>query len=233
MANLKHVGRVKNTGRRCIVIFREIYNDKGHVVDDQNCLVVETDSLPDAEHQDILRIVESEPAQATGDVYNIFARQRLTNGTSALKWLADTNRLRKVPTNKIELTPDSRTVLSLDKLNKIVKMQQTGASEEDISRVLQDDTDLPPRDASIMAETSQQIAQETHDTESPEKPASQPGNEGVLNDSEIAQSYISQAEMFERQAKDLRDQAYDLDPSLKPKRSRKTPPKKEPANEKA
>lgn len=233
MANLKHVGRVKNTGRRCVVIFREIYDDKGHVVDDQNCLIVETDSLPDAEHQDILRIVESEPAQATGDVFNIFARQRLGNGTPALSWLAQTNRLRKVPTNKIEMTPDSRTVLALDKLNKIVKMQKTGASEADIKRVLQDDTDMPPREASLMAESAQDFKEPTNESEPVQEPASQPGTEGVLDDSSIAQNYVNQAEMFEKQAIELREQAYKLDPSLKPTRTRKEPPKKEPANKKA
>jgi hypothetical protein len=54
-----------------------------------------------------------------------------------------------------------------------------------------------------------------------------------MDDAAIAQSYMSQAEMFEAQAKELREQAIQLDPSLKPKRTRKTPPKKEPANKKA
>jgi hypothetical protein len=225
MAHLKHVGRIKNTGRRCIVIFREIYDENGHVIDGDNCLILETESLPDAEHQDIMRIVESEPAQATGNVYDIFARQRLGNGTPALNWMVSTKRLRKFPTSTIELTPDSQTVLGLDTLNKIVKMQKTGATEADIKRVLQDDTDMPPRQASMMAETTE-TAPATDAT-------SQSGDEGVMDDAAIAQSYMSQAEMFEAQAKELREQAIQLDPSLKPKRTRKTPPKKEPANKKA
>lgn len=230
MAPLKHVGRIKNTGRRCIVVFREIYDENGNVVDDTNCLVVETESLPDAEHQDIMRIVESEPAQSTGEVYNIFARERLGTGVPALNWMVQSNRLRKFPTSNIELTPDSQTVLGLDKLNKIVKMQKTGATEEDIQRVLQDDTDMPPRDANMLAESATKTATEpTPDTQA----TSQSGNEGVMDDADIAKSYMSQAEMFEKQAKELREQAYDLDPSLKPKRTRKTPPKKEPANKKA
>lgn len=219
MATLKHVGRIKNTGRRCVVIFREMYNDKGHVVDENNCLVVETDNLPDAEHQDIMRIIESGPAQTTGDVYNVFARERLGNGLPALQWMAQSQRLRKFPTSNIELTPDSRTVIGLDTLNKIVKMQKSGASEADIQKVLQDDTDLPPREAQTIVDSSKEQT-----TDAPAE--AQSGENGVLDDSAIAKSYVTQAEMFEQQAKDLREQAYTLDPTLKPRRSQRPAPKK-------
>ncbi len=225
MAQLKHVGRIKNTGRRCVVVFREIYDDNGNVIDDDNCLILETESLPDAEHQDIMRIIESEPAQSSPEIYDVFARSRLGSGVLALNWMVSSNRLRKFPTSNIELTPDSQTVLGLDTLNKIVKMQKTGATEADINRVLQDDTDMPPRQANMMAESIEPTPESGSSTQS--------GDDGVMDDAAIAQSYVSQAEMFEKQAKELREQAFELDPSLKPKRTRKTPPKKEPANKKA
>jgi hypothetical protein len=43
MANLKHIGRVANTNVKCVVVFREIYDEKGNVIDPNNCLVVETE----------------------------------------------------------------------------------------------------------------------------------------------------------------------------------------------
>ena len=225
MAAIKHVGRIKNTGRRCIVVFREMYNDQGHVVDENNCLILETETLPDAEHQDIMRIVESEPAQATGDVFNIFARERLGSGVPALQWMAQTQRLRKFPTNNIELTPDSRTAIGLDTLNKIVKMQKAGASQQDIENALRDDTDMPPRQAESVAQTVNEANPDATDvTATPAE--TQSGENGVMDDTVIAQSYMSQADMFEQQAKELREQAYVLDPTLKPKRSRKTAPTK-------
>lgn len=227
MAPLKHVGRIKNTGRRCIVVFREMYDDRGHVVDENNCLIVETESLPDAEHQDIMRIVESEPAQATGDVYNVFARERLGSGVPALQWMAQTQRLRKFPTNNIELTPDSRTVLGLDTLNKIVKMQKAGASQKDIENALRDDTDMPPRQAESVTQTMNEANPDA--TEATATPAEAQSGDGVLDDATIAKQRLNQAEMFEAEAKALREQAYELDPSLKPKRGKKTTPTKEPA----
>jgi len=228
---LKHVGRIKNTGRRCVIVFREIYDEKGNVVDDKNCLVFESESLPDAEHQDLMRIIESEPAQSTGDLYNVLARERLGTGTIALNWLAQTGRLRKFPTSNIELVPDSNSIIGLDTLNKIVKMQNSGVSQEEIEQAIRDDTDNPPRDVTNQI-TSESTATPSESTEAPATPQS--GDDGVLDDAAIAKNYVEQAEMFEMQAKELRDQAYEMDPSLKPKRTKRTPPKKkEPANDKA
>ena len=59
MANLKHVGQIANTGLKCIVVLREIYDENGNVQESDNCLVVETERLPDMEHDDIVRVVES------------------------------------------------------------------------------------------------------------------------------------------------------------------------------
>jgi hypothetical protein len=211
---MKHVGRVKNTDRRCVVVFREIYDDRGNVVDENNCLVFETETLPDAEHQDLMRIVESELAQGTGELYNVLARQRLGSGMPALSWLVQSGRLRKFPTNNVELTPDASTRIGLDKINKIVKMQKTGASEADIKRVLQDDTDLPPRKAT---EAAQFLAENAPDAVTTDPANAQSGD--LLDDAAIARARIEQAEMFERQAEELREQAYQLDPSLKPRRA--------------
>ena len=224
---MKHIGRIKNTGRRCVVVFREIYDERGHVVDENNCLVFESESLPEAEHQDLMRIIESDGAQATGELYNILSRERLGSGMVALNWLVQSQRLRKMPTDNIELTPDSITILRLDKLNTIVKMQNSGASQADIENVLRDDTDLPPRQAETI---SKDVA------EAPTVAETQTGDQ-VLSDADIAQSYVSQAEMFEQQAKDLLEQAYAMDPSLAPKKTKakakRTTTVKKPANSEA
>ena len=222
MAVLKHVGRIKNTGARCVVVFREMYNEKGEVIDEHNCLVFESQSLPDAEHQELMRIVESGSAQSTGDLFEVLARERLGTGLPALAWLNQTNRLRKFPTNNVELTPDSITVLGLDQLNTIVKMQKAGKSQQDIENVLQDDTDQSPR----VSETATQVLDDNVVTPSDADP--QTGS-GVLDDAAIAKSYLEQATLFEAQAKDLRTQAETLVPTVKPKRARRAAPKK-PAN---
>jgi hypothetical protein len=199
------------------VVFREIYNDKGHVVDENNCLVFETESLPDAEHQDLMRIVESDQAQTTGDLFNVLGRSRLGTGEQALNWLASSNRLRKYPSNNVDLTPDSTTVIGLDTLNKIVKMQKAGASQADIENVLRDDTDSSPRDATNAVDSMTEVSDAVE----------APSGDVVMDDAALAVSYIDQAKMFEAQAKDLRVQAK----ALKPAAKKRAPTAKKPAKQ--
>jgi hypothetical protein len=219
MASLKHVGRIKNTGSRCVVVFREMYNEKGAVVDKHSCLVFESQMLPDAEHQDLMRIIESEGAQSTGDLFNVLSRERLGNGVPALAWLNQNNRLRKFPTDNVEMTPDAQTTLGLDTLNKIVGMQASGATQAEIENALQDDTDNAPRSAATVADVV------NTDVETPMVNSPQT-DDGVLGDADIAQHLLAQAVQFEAQAKDLKEQAILLDPSLKPKRGRAAAAKK-------
>lgn len=202
---LKHVGQVTNTGRRCVVVFREIYDAQGQVMEPDNCLVVETDALPDLVHQDIMRIVEGEPAQRTGNLYEVFARERLTDGAPALNWLHASGRLRKYPTNQIMLTPDSNNSIRLDKLNRILEMQKSGATEDEINNAMVDDTDSPPR--------TQTTAQTT-------PPPAQSSDPGVMDDTALAANLLSQAKTFQAEADRLMNEAYELDPSLKPRRGR-------------
>lgn len=216
MATMKHVGKIKNTGRRCVVVFREMYDEKGKVIDEHNCLVFETESLPDAEHQDLMRIVESDTAQSTGDLFNVLARTRLGSGDLSLSWLSRANRLRKFPTSNIVMTPDARTQIGLDTLNKIVKLQKSGASQKEIENVLRNDTDLPPRQAESVTESISDAA--------PDAVTAQPSGDGVLDDAAIAKSYLDQAEMFAKQAEELREQAYQLNPALKPANTRRKKP---------
>jgi hypothetical protein len=215
MVALKHVGRVINTGRRCVVVFREMYNEKGHVTDENSCLVFETENLPDAEHQDLMRIVESGSAQSTGDLFDVLARERLGSGVTALSWLSESKRLHKVATNNVELTPDSSTVLGLVTLNKIVKMQKAGSSQRDIENMLRDDTDQTPRPSETIADVLG--AEPDADTQT---------GDGILDDATIANSYLEQAATFDARAKELREAAEKLVPTIKPTRKRKVAPKK-------
>lgn len=195
---MKHVGMVENTGRRCIVVFRQVYDDKGKVVEPYNCIVVETDTLPDHAHQDIISIVESEPAQRTGNLYEVLARTRMTEGSVALNWLHNNGRLKKYSTNNIVLLPNSNVKIKLSKVNRIIELQQSGYSQEDIERVMRDDTDAPPK----MRERVTTENVETLVTE-PVEVVSQP----VVSPLMDANHLLEQAELMMTQAKKLQEQA--------------------------
>jgi len=205
MANVKHVGQVANTGLKCVVVFREIYDENGNVTDPNHCLIVETERLPDMEHDDIVRVVESDSAQTANQFYEIAHRSMFSDGINMLTKLHNRGYLKKYPTNQILMTPNSSTSVALSEVNEIIKKQSTGMSESDIRNSMVDDTDKPPRNHT----TSQQTA-----------PAPK-AEAGVLDDKDIAKNMLSQADTYEAEVKRLREEAYNMAPDLKPKRGRK------------
>ena len=213
MATMKHIGRVSNTGKKCVIVFREIYDEKGNVADPNHCLVVETERLPDMEHDDIVRVVESPEGQSATQFYEIAHRSMFSDGINMLTKLHNRGYLRKYPTDIIEVTPNASTRIKLSEINEIIRKQQTGMSESDIKNSMVDDTDQPPRTQS----TAQQTA-----------PVQTQAEDGILDDTAIAQGMLTQAETFLAEAERLKAEAYAMAPALKPKRGRK--PKKATAN---
>lgn len=205
MANIKHVGQVANTGLKCVVVFREIYDENGNVTDPNHCLIVETERLPDMEHDDIVRVVESDSAQTANQFYEVAHRSMFSDGINMLTKLHNRGYLKKYPTNQILMTPNSSTSVALNEVNEIIRKQKTGMSEGDIRNSMVDDTDKPPRNHT----TSQQT------TPAPKAEA------GVLDDNAIAKNMLSQADTYEAEVKRLREEAYNMAPDLKPKRGRK------------
>ena len=94
-SNVKHVGRVANTGMKCVVVFREIYDDRGNVTEPNNCLVVETERLPDMEHDDVVRVVESPAGQQASQFYEIAHRSMFGDGINMLVKLNNRGYLKK------------------------------------------------------------------------------------------------------------------------------------------
>ena len=213
---MKHIGRVSNTGKKCIIVFREIYDERGNVSDPNHCLVVETERLPDMEHDDIVRIVESEAGQSASQFYEIAHRSMFSDGLNMLTKLHNRGYLRKHPTNNVEVTPTPSTSIKLSEINEIIRKQRSGMSEADIKNLMVDDTDKPPR-TQPMLDNTQTIDQAV--------PAS---GETVLDNTAIAQNMLAQAETFLVEAQRLQNEAYAMAPDLKTKRARK--PKKAPAD---
>ena len=210
MATMKHIGRITNTGMKCIVVFRELYDEKGNVVDNNNCLVVETERLPDMEHDDIVRVVESDAAQDANQFYEIAHRSMFSDGIPMLQGLHNKKYLRKYPTNQVELTPNPSTQILLSEVNEIIRKQATGMSEADINNSMVNDTDKAPREmgSNTRLDPTQTIDQAI------------PTNEPALDETAIAQNLLTQADTFLAEAERLKSEAYEMAPDLKPKRGR-------------
>jgi len=207
MQNMKHIGRVSNTGMKCIVVFREMYDARGNVEDPNHCLIVETGRLPDMEHDDMVRVVESGEAQQNADFFHVAQRSKFSDGTNMLARLSQKGYLKKYPTNQIDLTPNSSTVVKLSQVNQVLTKQASGMADRDIANTMVDDTDSPPRGNSTLSES--QTINEAVNT-----------SEQALDDTALAQQMLDQATTYETEVKRLREEAYSMAPDLKPKRGR-------------
>jgi hypothetical protein len=118
--NLKHVGQLINTQKRCVVMFREIPDDETY------CLIVDTDSLVDWMHDDVINAVESPGAQASVDFSEFAQRRTMTDGTNMLRQLHALGLLQKQKTSNVMMTPNRETQIRLDELNQLIR-GQTGA----------------------------------------------------------------------------------------------------------
>jgi hypothetical protein len=187
--NIKHVAKT-HTGKKCVVVFREL-PDEPH-----NCLVVDTDALPDWMHDDIMNAVESPGAQQSTDFYAYAERTVLTDGTNMLQALHKTGRLQKVPTDTITMTPNNSVSVGLTEINNIVR-EQNGDKP----------VVTPPTDQVEMVGKTMDVM------ESAAMPTT--SNEGIT-DNDLAKQFLAQAKGFETEAKSLKAQAYELAPGLKP-----------------
>lgn len=107
----KHVGRVETSGKKCVVVFREIPNEP------TSCLVVETESLPSIMHDDLQQAVESATAQSDMDFYKYAQRTTFNDGRNMLDALHLSKLLKKYKTSEIVMMPDINVSIALSELN--------------------------------------------------------------------------------------------------------------------
>jgi len=190
---LKHVGRIKSNKRKVIVAYRTLPNDPNH------CVVVTTENLEAADHDFLIKLVESNSGQVSYEFAEAMARSTLSDGSNMLARFHTTGKMVRFPTDQIEMTPDTNTVIMLNELNQIVA-EQKGISVEDLA--LKDST--PTATATKQNTVSETVANPT--------PAQ---SDGVLTDEQIAANYRSQADAMFKEAKKLRNEAEKLAPSKK------------------
>jgi hypothetical protein len=173
---IKHVGQISSTGKKCVVIFREVPGEA------TNCLVVETESLPQLYHDDIIKAVESDGAQADMDFFNYASRVTFHDGRNMLEGMHLSNWLKKVPTSAVTMLPTKEVSIGLDMLNSQL------SSLKNEGRTTSGDINA------------------SEPTNSNANPA------GVLTDSQIANQMRSQAAYFRKEAERLYTEAESLDP---------------------
>ena len=188
---LKHVGRVKSTNRKVIVAYRTLPGESN------SCVVVTTENLEAADHDSLIKLVESNAGQNAYEFAEVMARSTLSDGSNMLSRFHTTGKMIKVATNNIEMTPDLSNVIMLDKLNQTIA-ESRGVTIDDLA--LKGSTTTSPEVSQDVEETITLQTSQDND---------------VLTDEQLAASYRSQADTMFKEAKRLRDEAEKLHPTKK------------------
>ena len=207
---VKHVGRIKNTDRKCVVVFRYLYDEKGNITDRDHCLVIDADALPDMFNQAIIDAVNSSEGQNTLNFFEVLARRTFSDGRNMLATLDATGRLAKFHTNDITMVPHPAHKISLTELNReLEKLDLHGGAE--INKNASAKVNEVSESAKGEVDVELTIANESDGT-------------SERTPEQEAQMLRFQADRFETQAKEFRAKADAIHPdSAKPRRGR--PPK--------
>ena len=203
---VKHVGRIKNTDRKCVVVFRYLYDEKGNITDKEHCLVIDLDALPDMFNQALIDTINSTEGQNTLNFFEVLARRSFSDGRNMLATMDGTGRLTKYHTNDIVMVPHPAHRISLTELNRELEKLE-GVQTEEIATAKTMDTEARGEvDVELTVANN-----ESSDT-------------GERTPQQEAEMLRFQADRFETQAKEFRAKADAIHPdSAKPRRGR--PPK--------
>ena len=193
MQNLKHVGRIKESGKKVLVAFRTIPGDA------YSCLVVPTENLPDEYHNAIINLVESPAAQQSYEFAEALDRTQFPDGSRMLPFLHANGRLVKVSTAQVEMTPVVGASVMLSELNQLIA-EQRGVAVDDL-HIKPDSHDVAKEVASAKEiPTEPELEVTSFDSVESE-----------------AKHYRSQADKLAKQAAEFRRKAEELVPTKKSK----------------
>lgn len=210
---MKHVGKFGE--KPCVVIFRELPGETEY------CLIVQTDTLDGRQHDDLMNVVQSLEAQEANDISEVLHRRQFTDGTNMLSSLHYSKKLQKVPVGHVSLTPTPSQKISLAEVNVEINKIKGGYTPPK--------TD-PASQMRITTENVEKNMQAVQPIETDSTLAAAAGSTSQTEDVlETAKALLVQAELMEGDASDLvkeakakRTQAYRLNPSLKPKSTKKS-----------
>lgn len=182
---LKHIGKYGE--KPCVIIFRELPNDQ------DNCLIVQTETLERVMHDDLMSVITSAEAQSSNDVSQVLHRRQFSDGSNMLNTLHYSKRLQKVPVSLVWLVPIPGQSVPLEAVNAELRKINAGY--------------VPPK------------TDESHLNQSA-KPAPVPTQDDLSVAQNLlfqAKLMEEDAQNMLRESQSKMAEAYKLDPSLKPK----------------
>jgi hypothetical protein len=200
MKSIKHTGKMKNTGSKVLVAFRTLPGES------DKALVFRVDTLPDSYHDALMDMIETDQVQQAFELGEMLFIRSFPDGRPMLQALQADDRLKKVSTDEVYMTPNPTTQVLLSELNKMIAEQKNVAIDELYTFV---------KGAPQKAETPDKSVTTSESLPSDEPVAATPDAGEVLDDVALAKSYRSQADAMYKEAARLRREADDLDPPKK------------------
>jgi hypothetical protein len=212
---IKHIGR--HGDQKVVVAYNTVPGE------DHMALVVYSDKLPAPIHDELMKVVESAAGQGAKVLADALYRNANGEGSNTLALLHNGGYLKKVQTKQVILTPNARSSVRLDELNKILAELELG-------------TDAAKRMADI--DSGRGYADPERKSREVGEPVKATASvntnvDGVLSDADLAKLNLDQAAQMEAQAKTLlaeakrlKEEAKQFAPAPKAKNVRTTKTKK-------
>ena len=196
MAFIKHIG--KHGDRSVAVMYRTVPGEE-HMA-----LVIYPDTLSTMFHDSVMRVIESKEGQDASQLADAMHSSLLSDGRPILQTLHQEGKLKKVRTNQIVITPNAKSHIRLDELNKIFDGDEAGKQAK------KDRDSLEIVDPVEQAENAKELESAGYDLVS----------DASLGDDLLTQSKQMSAEgtALIAEGKRLEKEAFKLNPALKPKR---------------
>ena len=109
---------MKNNGAKLAVVFRTLPGEA------TSALVCGTNALPDAFHDSLMSLIESDSGQQANELADVLAVRRFPDGSNMLEFLHRNGLLTKVATNMVTMVFDNKNQITLSELNQLVADQK-------------------------------------------------------------------------------------------------------------
>lgn len=104
----RHVGRLANTDRRCVIVMMRIPGRDDHA------LVIDTDALPARMHDALMQVIDSHEGQSTLHLHTILSRRVFSDsGVDLMNSLHRSGQLQAVPIDNVTMYPLPHSPCSL------------------------------------------------------------------------------------------------------------------------
>jgi hypothetical protein len=202
MRQIKHIGRIKNTGTKVVVVFRTLPGESNMA------LVLPVSTLPDLYHDALMTVIESDQSQDAFEFGEIMFSRSFPDGRPMLQAMQADNRLHKVATDTVIMTPTTNDNIELAQLNLLIAEQKNCAVDDLYTFV-----SGAPKKSTATVEEVVKVKDLTPET--PVENSLKAPENTALSDTDIAKNFRSQADALYKEAARLRKQADELDPPKK------------------